>query len=62
MQVHPNHHADDIGAMFADPSGFKVLIKATGVPKYKIEGSIVLCMSREYGPANKHTLRFLRRR
>jgi len=33
MQLHPSHHADDIGARFADPSGFNVLINATGVPK-----------------------------
>jgi len=33
MQLHPNHHADDIGAMFVVPSSFRLDIKATGVPK-----------------------------
>ena len=33
MQLHPSHHADDMGAMFGEPSSFKVEIKATGVPK-----------------------------
>jgi hypothetical protein len=33
MQLHPRHHADDIGAMFSVPSSFKVEIKATDVPK-----------------------------
>ncbi len=27
-----------------DPSGFKLLMRATGVPKYKMVGSIVLCI------------------
>jgi hypothetical protein len=33
MQLQPSHHADDIGARFGEPSGFKVLINTTGVPK-----------------------------
>jgi hypothetical protein len=33
MQLQPSHHADDIGARFDEPSGFKVLMSATGVPK-----------------------------
>jgi hypothetical protein len=33
MQLQPSHHADDIGAKFAVPSGFIVLMSATGVPK-----------------------------
>jgi len=44
MQLHPSHQADDMGAMLGEPSSFKVEINATGVPKYKIVGSIVLCM------------------
>jgi hypothetical protein len=39
--VLPSHHADDIGARFADPSAFLVLISTTGVPRYRIDGSIV---------------------
>jgi hypothetical protein len=33
MQLQPSHHADDIGARFGEPSGFKLLMSATGVPK-----------------------------
>jgi len=29
----PSHHADDIGARFAVPSGLSVLTSTTGVPK-----------------------------
>jgi hypothetical protein len=41
MHWRPSHHAEDIGARLAEPSSFKVLISTTGVPKYKIAGSIV---------------------
>ena len=44
MQLHPSHHADDMGAMLGEPSWFSELMRATGVPKYRIVGSIVLCM------------------
>jgi hypothetical protein len=44
MQLQPSHQTDDMGAMFAVPSSFKVEIRATGVPKYRIVGSMVLCM------------------
>ena len=44
IQLQPNHHADDIGAMFGEPSSLRELMIATGVPKYRIVGSIVLCM------------------
>src|SRR5690349_10343039 len=43
MQLQPSHQMDDIGAMFGDPSSFRVEIRATGVPKYRIVGSILLC-------------------
>lgn len=43
MQVQPSHHADDMGAMFALPSAFEVLMRATGVPKYRMVGSMVRC-------------------
>jgi len=45
MQLQPSHQAEDIGARFAVPSSLRLEIIATGVPKYKIVGSIVLCMS-----------------
>jgi hypothetical protein len=45
MQLHPSHHADDIGAIFGVPSSFKVEINATGVPKYRMVGSMVLYMT-----------------
>jgi hypothetical protein len=36
--------AEDIGARLAVPSSLRLEIIATGVPKHKIVGSIVLCM------------------
>ena len=33
MQLRPSHHADDIGARFAEPSGLTELTRTTGVPK-----------------------------
>jgi len=48
MQLHPNHHADDIGARLGVPSWLRVEISATGVPKYKIVGSTVRCLGRPY--------------
>jgi len=33
IAVYPSHHADDIGARFAVPSGLSVLTSTTGVPK-----------------------------
>ena len=44
IQLHPSHQIDDIGAKFAVPSRFLVEIITTGVPKYRIAGSIVLCI------------------
>jgi hypothetical protein len=41
MHRRPSHQADDMGARFGEPSSFNVLISTTGVPKYKIAGSIV---------------------
>jgi hypothetical protein len=43
MHRQPSHHAEDIGARLVDPSSFAVLIKTTGVPKYKIGDSLVTC-------------------
>jgi hypothetical protein len=33
MQLQPNHHTEDMGAIFGEPSEFNVEIRATGVPK-----------------------------
>jgi hypothetical protein len=33
MQRQPSHHADDMGARFALPSGLSELTSTTGVPK-----------------------------
>jgi hypothetical protein len=44
MQLRPSHHALDIGARFGDPSGFVELTSTTGVPKYRIAGSMGVCM------------------
>jgi hypothetical protein len=43
MALQPSQNADDIGARFADPSSFSVEIKTTGVPKYKMPGSMRAC-------------------
>lgn len=40
---------EDIGARFAEPSRFVVLNKATGVPKYKIAGSLFTCIGLTFG-------------
>src|SRR5262249_31409829 len=41
ISVQPSAQNDDIGARFVLPSSFSELISATGVPKYRILGSIV---------------------
>ena len=41
----PSHQADDIGARFADPSAFRLLISTTGVPKYSTLRSAFTCMT-----------------
>src|SRR5262245_2681910 len=48
MQLQPSHHTDDIGARLGEPSSLRVLMIATGVPKYRTVGSMVLCMRRTY--------------
>jgi hypothetical protein len=45
IQLQPNHQIEDIGAKLAVPSGLIVEISTTGVPKYKIAGSMSLCIS-----------------
>jgi hypothetical protein len=40
MQRQPTHHADDIGARLGEPSSLLEPIRTTGVPKYRIAGSI----------------------
>ncbi len=44
MQRQPSHHAEDIGARLGEPSSLSVLMSTTGVPRYKIAGSTVLCI------------------
>jgi len=41
MQRWPSHQAEDIGARFALPSSFSVLIRTTGVPKYRIARFVI---------------------
>jgi hypothetical protein len=41
---HPNQNAEDIGARLNVLSSFVVLISTTGVPKYRMPGTQVLCM------------------
>jgi hypothetical protein len=45
MQRCPSHQADDIGARFEVPSSFSLLINTTGVPKYRMVGSAIVCMA-----------------
>lgn len=33
MQRFASHHAEDMGAMLEEPSGFSVVIRTTGVPQ-----------------------------
>jgi hypothetical protein len=44
MQRHPSQNAEDIGARLGVPSSLSVLISTTGVPKYKMAGSMRTCM------------------
>jgi hypothetical protein len=39
--VQPSAQKEEIGARFVVPSSFRELIRATGVPKYRILGSMV---------------------
>lgn len=39
----PSQNADDIGARFAEPSSFSLEIRTTGVPKYRMPGSMGVC-------------------
>ncbi|KZM79773.1 hypothetical protein A0J59_07365 [Cellulosimicrobium sp. I38E] len=41
--VRPSQNTDDIGARFTRPSPATVLSSATGVPKYRIPGSMTTC-------------------
>src|ERR1700736_5735170 len=43
MQLRPSHQALEIGARFGEPSSFIELTRTTGVPKYRMAGSIVRC-------------------
>lgn len=48
MQLLPSHHADDMGARLADPSGLVELTSTTGVPKYRIAGSMTVCIIEDF--------------
>src|SRR5262249_35077391 len=43
IQRQPSQNADDIGARLAEPSSFSLLISTTGVPKYRMDGSLTIC-------------------
>jgi hypothetical protein len=60
MQLEPNHHGEESGAMLGDPSGFNVLMSATGVPKERMVGSIVFYMCRRYRTRTEGAIRILR--
>ncbi|GAA1026609.1 hypothetical protein GCM10009565_45090 [Amycolatopsis albidoflavus] len=42
----PSQNADDIGARLAEPSSLDVEMSTTGVPKYRIPGSIAVCVGK----------------
>lgn len=44
MQFQPSHQAEDMGVRLVVPSGFTLLSNTTGVPKYRMEGSTLLCI------------------
>ena len=44
MARHPSQKIEEIGARLSVSSGLRVLTNTTGVPKYKMEGSIILFM------------------
>ncbi|GAA0514610.1 hypothetical protein GCM10009533_11950 [Saccharopolyspora spinosporotrichia] len=42
----PSQNADDIGARFAEVPSFRLEMSTTGVPKYRIPGSSLVCVDR----------------
>jgi hypothetical protein len=44
MQRHPSQKIEEMGATLNEPSSLQVVIRTTGVPKYNISGSLILCM------------------
>jgi hypothetical protein len=44
MQRQPSQNIDDMGATLKLPSSLQVLISTTGVPKYRISGSLCTCI------------------
>jgi hypothetical protein len=40
----PSQNTEEIGAMLYEPSSLHVLMSTTGVQKYKISGSLWICM------------------
>ena len=44
MARQPSQKAEDIGARLTEPSSFSVEISTTGVPKYRMPGSIRVCV------------------
>ena len=45
MQRHPSQKADEMGARLYEPSSLRELLRITGVPRYKMAGSILLCVA-----------------
>ena len=43
IQRQPSQNADDIGARLGELSSFNILMRTTGVPKCKIDGSLTTC-------------------
>src|SRR3954468_1167053 len=43
MARQPSQNAEDIGARFGEPSSLELEIRTTGVPKYRMPGSMAVC-------------------
>jgi hypothetical protein len=44
IQRQPSQNMDDMGATLKLPSSLQLQISTTGVPKYKISGSLCICI------------------
>jgi hypothetical protein len=44
MARHPSQNTEEMGARLSDLSVLVVPTSTTGVPKYKMEGSLILCI------------------
>lgn len=60
-QRQPRKNADDMGARLNEPSSLTVLIRTTGVPKYRMPGSMVICMLELLAGGARHSAKARRK-